>query len=519
MRLGLSLRLDDLSLGATLEPDNIRLGLTFEPGLLGLCLRPENLALAIGLGERLDALLLSLRRLQHRRDELLLAAGDLGLLDRNFTFLTNLLDADLLGNDALLLHVGLDLVGLLGDGPLLLDRAVVLRLLHLEVADGLSLLRLAQRLGRNLLLLGRGLRDTSFPHRLGAPDRGIALGLSHGDIGLPPHDRDVRLAHVKDVFVRIGHLADRERHDLEAHLGHVLGDVRPHPVGDHLRLLHDRLDRELADDTAQVTFHHQPDQALHLRVVHREELLGRRQDTDRVRLHLDLGHGLDVHGDALIGVQVLRRRDIKAHQLQRELAALLDHRPDDLTASLDDLRPAEAVDDERLVRADLAVEPGDERRDQQENDDQYPDNNEDGHEIHENSLRFRPPSAGHHQKATNKNSAIMRTTIPKLTTITPCTDLTGLTRRLVSGQQFIERGNDHGASLDPKHDNLRVARYGPIAFRPGRRNLPDPVLLVHDLPEPRRANRGGDPTDDADLVPVLRIQLLAVLPKHIDHEP
>ena len=51
--------------------------------------------------------------------------------------------------------------------------------------------------------------------------------------------------------------------------------VDAHPVGDHLGLLDDLLDRELADDAAQVPFHHQPDQALALVGRLGEELLRR----------------------------------------------------------------------------------------------------------------------------------------------------------------------------------------------------------------------------------------------------
>ena len=71
--------------------------------------------------------------------------------------------------------------------------------------------------------------------------------------------------------------------DLEAHLVHVVGAGGAHAVGDHLRLLDDLFDRELADDAAQVAFHHQADQALALLRRLGQELLGRGQDRLRDR--------------------------------------------------------------------------------------------------------------------------------------------------------------------------------------------------------------------------------------------
>ena len=114
--------------------------------------------------------------------------------------------------------------------------------------------------------------------------------------------------------------------------------VRAHAVGDHLRLLHDLLDRELADDAAQMPFHHQPDQALALLRRLGQELLRRGLDRLQVRLHLDLRDRFDRHRDALLGVEVLRRRDVERHQLQRQLVARLDHREDDRAVPLDDPR-------------------------------------------------------------------------------------------------------------------------------------------------------------------------------------
>ena len=100
--------------------------------------------------------------------------------------------------------------------------------------------------------------------RLRALDRGVALGFGGGDVGVALDARDVGPAHVGDVLVLVADFLDGERDDLEAHLVHVVGAGGAHAVADHLRLLHDLFHRELADDAAQVAFHHQPDQAFAL---------------------------------------------------------------------------------------------------------------------------------------------------------------------------------------------------------------------------------------------------------------
>ena len=215
-------------------------------------------------GEHLDALPLDLGLLQHGRDQLLLAAQDLGFLHLDLLLALDLLHAHRLGDDLLLHDVGLDLVGLVGLRLLLLDRLDVVGLLDLEVALRLGLLGLRQRLGEHALLVGLRLGDRRLAHRLGALDRRVALGFGGGDVGVALDARDVRPAHVDDVVVLVADFLDGERDDLEAHLVHVVGAGGAHALGDHLRLLDDLLDRELADDAAQVAFHHQPDQALAL---------------------------------------------------------------------------------------------------------------------------------------------------------------------------------------------------------------------------------------------------------------
>ena len=156
--------------------------------------------------------------------------------------------------------------------------------------------------------------------RLGALDGRVALGFGGGDIGVALDARHVRPAHVGDVLVLVAHFLDGERDDFEPHLVHVVGAGGAHAVGHHLRLLDDLFDRELADDAAQVAFHHQPDQALALLRRLGQELLGRGQDRFRIRLHLDLRDRLDRHRHALLRVQILLRRDVERHQFERPLS-------------------------------------------------------------------------------------------------------------------------------------------------------------------------------------------------------
>ena len=113
-----------------------------------------------------------------------------------------------------------------------------------------------------------------------------------------------------------------------------------------------------------MTFHHELDQVFALVRILGQELLGSSEDADRIGLHLDLGHSLDIHRHTLARVEILLGRDVEAHQFKRQLAAGLDHRPDHTAGALDHLGAAEPVDDERLVRPDLAIKTCGQRKDQ-----------------------------------------------------------------------------------------------------------------------------------------------------------
>ena len=143
-------------------------------------------------------------------------------------------------------------------------------------------------------------------------------------------------------------------HHLEPHLAHIVGAGRAHALGHHLRLFDNLLHGKLADDAAQVAFHHQADEALALVWSLGQELFCRGENRLLIGANLDLRDGFDGDGDALPGVEILLWRDVEAHQLEREFAAMFHHRKDHGAVPLDDARTAKTVDDERLIGAGLA---------------------------------------------------------------------------------------------------------------------------------------------------------------------
>jgi len=123
--------------------------------------------------------------------------------------------------------------------------------------------------------------------------------------------RDVRPAHVDDVFVLIANFLDGERNNLEPHLVHVVRTSGTHAVADHLWLLHDFFDRQLPDDSAQMAFHDQLNQAFALLIALRQELFSRGPDRLHIRFHFNLRHGLDGHCDTLLCVEILLWSDVE----------------------------------------------------------------------------------------------------------------------------------------------------------------------------------------------------------------
>src|SRR5262249_22316157 len=142
-----------------------------------------------------------------------------------------------------------------------------------------------------------------------------------------------------------------------------------HAIADHLRLFDDLLDGELADDAAEMAFHHQTDKTLALLRALGEELFCGGADGDGVGLYFDLCDGFDGDGDALLRIEILLWRDVKRHQLEVRFAASLNHGKDDCAAVSDDAVATEAVDDEGFVRTHFAIHAGKRGHDQEHDQD------------------------------------------------------------------------------------------------------------------------------------------------------
>ncbi len=257
--------------------------------------------------------------------------------------------------------------------------------LDFKIALRLRLLGQRQSLSQYALLVRLRSCNCGRTLRFRALDGGIALGFSRGNVGVALDPRHVGPAHVRNVLVLVADFLDGERDHFQSHLAHVVGTSRAHAVGDHLRLFHDLLDRELSNDAAQVAFHHQPDQPFAFVRRLGQELLGGGLNRDRVRLHFDLGHGFYRHRDALIGVKVLLRSHVERHQLQRKDLAALDHRDNDPAATFDNACPTESIDQQRLVRSNFAIQAG--KHAEQAHDCHHPqsDNDQESQSVH-NSL-------------------------------------------------------------------------------------------------------------------------------------
>src|SRR5208283_996765 len=154
----------------------------------------------------------------------------------------------------------------------------------------------------------------------------------------------------------------------------------------HFRLLDDLFHSQLADDAAQVAFHHQADQPFAFLRLLGEELFRRGQDRFRIGLHLDLRHRFHRYGHTLPRIEVLLRRHVKRHQLQRQTARGLHHRKNKGATALYHARAAQAVDDDGFVRTGFAEHLG--KRRQNEQYDQNPQKNEDHYWVLHNLLQL-----------------------------------------------------------------------------------------------------------------------------------
>ena len=170
-------------------------------------------------------------------------------------------------------------------------------------------------LGDDTLLVGGGFRDSRFAQSNRAADCRVAFSFCSRNLSVAFDARDVGAAHVGDVLVLVADLADGEADHLKPHLAHVVHAGGAHALGDHLGLFHNLFDSQLADDAAQMAFHHEADKAFALVGRLGQELLGRGEDRLLVRANFDLGHSFHGDGDALLGVEILLGRDVEAHEL------------------------------------------------------------------------------------------------------------------------------------------------------------------------------------------------------------
>ena len=135
-------------------------------------------------------------------------------------------------------------------------------------ASGVGLLLAAHAVGVGLgdrgVALGLGLLGQ--PLRLGLALARLALGVGLGDGGLLGGDRlgdgrraldlgDARLAQRLEVAVLVADVADGEGVDAQPHVGEVAGRDLLHLLRELVAVLVDVLDRQRAEDGAQVALH------------------------------------------------------------------------------------------------------------------------------------------------------------------------------------------------------------------------------------------------------------------------
>ena len=263
----LSLHVHGLRFRFAFLEDDFRFGLALRPDRRSMALGFRNQALLFGRRQRLDPLPLNLCSFEYCRDQFFFAAVNFGFLHFHLLLFLDLLHLHLLCHNLLLHDVGLDVIRLIGLCLLTFGDFQKLRSLDFQVALRFRLLGQRQSLRQHTLLVGLRFGDSRFPLRQRALDRGVAVSFCGSNVGIALDASHVRLAHVGDVLVFIANFLNGERNHLETHLVHVLGTGAAHAVGNHLRLLHDFFHGELADDAAQVAFHHQPDQAFALLVA------------------------------------------------------------------------------------------------------------------------------------------------------------------------------------------------------------------------------------------------------------
>ena len=192
---------------------------------------------------------------------------------------------------------------------------------------------IALRLGD--LGVGGELRFLPGLLRLRGTDLRIAVGLGLGDDGVAFDLGDARFAEGVEVALAVADVADGEADDAEAHVRHVAGGHFLDFLGEGVAVLVNFLDRHRAENRAQMAFERLRGDVADFVGALAQKLLRRRADGNIVALDLDLGHAVHLHRHAFAGID-LRRLHINGQQFQREDVHLLENRPDERAAALDD---------------------------------------------------------------------------------------------------------------------------------------------------------------------------------------
>ena len=174
--------------------------------------------------------------------------------------------------------------------------------------------------------------------RLGFPHRGFLVGRRFRHSGVPGYCRHALLSEELYVIRLVGKALDREGVDLQPAGGEVsLGRVL-HLLQELLAVADELLDGQRADDRSQRSLEHVLDDRVDLLRLGVEESLGGVAQRLDVAPDLEGGHALDLDLDALAGDGVAQLHvDLARGQL--ELADAIEQRPDEGTASDDDLDP------------------------------------------------------------------------------------------------------------------------------------------------------------------------------------
>ena len=397
---GLGLLHHGLGLGAALGPDLVGLGQALELHGFGFALGLGGDPELFGLGLGLDLVFPGVGRLDDRRFELPLLAGDLELLGLDGLFLLDLLDLGLFLLQVLADPVALELVGEIGLGLLGVDEDLGLGLLGLVLPLGLGDQGLGLKAGHLGFLAGLGGLDDRFLLGLGLGDGRVALG--GGDLGL---------AQGIDVALRVADVLEGEGEHDQAHPAKSAWTAATTRLRELLAAAVDLLDRHAADDLADFAFEDVDGHVADAVAADPQELLGGEVDGLVGRADLDLGRGLGHDRNAAAG-QDLGRADGHGDDVHGEDIDLFHPGPDEDAAAeavaVADLlrRPvgqgdgvlAAPGDDEGLVRPDLAVTQGQDQDDEGEEDDDGAGDDEPGCQWHDDLLGRTPRVPGEIRK-------------------------------------------------------------------------------------------------------------------------